>query len=39
MNAIKQIFSSITDDELKKAVDEILQSEETGLIGDTVRHQ
>lgn len=38
MNAIKQLYSSMTDDQLREALEEIRQSEATGLVGEIVRH-
>lgn len=37
MNKIRELFSSMNDDELVNAIAEIKQSEETGLVGDIVR--
>lgn len=37
MDKIKELFSSMTDDELKLAVTELKKSEESGFIGDIVR--
>lgn len=37
MNKIKEMFSKMTDSELKKAIDELRESEDSGLIGDTIR--
>lgn len=37
MNKIKELFKSMTDDELKSAVEELKRSEDTGLVGDTIR--
>lgn len=37
MNQIQILFNSITDEELKRAITEIKESETTGLIGDVVR--
>lgn len=38
MNKLKQLFSSMTDDELRDAIEELRKSEETGLVGDVVRY-
>ena len=37
MNKVKELFASMSDDELKAAVQELKQSEETGLVGDVIR--
>lgn|SRR5574343_101775 len=37
MNKIKELFQSMTDAELREAVEEIKESEKTGFIGDVVR--
>lgn len=37
MNKIKELFSSMSDSELKEAIEELRESEKTGLIGDVVR--
>lgn len=37
MNKVKELFSSMTDDELRVAIEELKRSEETGFVGDIVR--
>jgi hypothetical protein len=37
MNKVKELFASMSDDELKAAVQELKQSEKTGLVGDIIR--
>jgi len=37
MNKVKELFASMTDAELKTAIEELKQSETTGLVGDIIR--
>lgn len=37
MNKIKELYSSMSDEDLRVAIEEMRQSEETGLVGETVR--
>lgn len=37
MNKLQELFKSMTDAELKSAIEEIKQNEDTGLIGDKIR--
>lgn len=37
MNQIQQMYNAISNEELMEAIREIQQSEETGIIGHTVR--
>lgn len=37
MNEIKKFYSSITDEDLKKVIIEMKESDKTGYIGDIVR--
>lgn len=37
MNKMKELFNSMTDAELKSAIEELKQSEHTGMVGETIR--
>lgn len=37
MNKIKELFASMSDDELRIAIGELKKSEENGIIGDVIR--
>lgn len=37
MNKVKELFESMTDNELKAAIEELKQSEDTGFVGDIIR--